>query len=243
MTEAYNMDCMDYMRALPDKSFDLAVCDPPYFSGPERRKHYGRSISTTRIRRPEYPIGTEWHIPDDDWYQEVCRVSKEQIIWGINYFHFTGVPPGRIIWDKCNGSSTFSDCEIASASMIKSTRLWRYMWNGMMQGRSITEGEIQRADKRTNEKRIHPTQKPVDLYKWLFTRFVPRGGVSSTRISARGARGSRRRSSASTSSVRSWTRSTSRPRRSVSGDTRNSCSCSARMRYSTYRRHDKCKRR
>ena len=160
MTEAYNMDCMDYMHALPDKAFDLAVCDPPYFSGPERRRHYGRSISTTRIRRPEYAIGTEWHIPDDEWYQEVCRVSKEQIIW-----------------DKCNGSSTFSDCEIASASMIRSTRLWRYMWNGMMQGRSITEGEIQRADKRTNEKRIHPTQKPVDLYKWLFTRFAPRGGA------------------------------------------------------------------
>lgn len=176
MTEAYNMDCMEYMHTLPDKAFDLAVCDPPYFSGPERRRHYGRSISTTRIRRPEYPIGTEWHIPDDEWYQEVCRVSKEQIIWGINYFHFTGVPPGRIIWDKCNGSSTFSDCEIASASMISSSRLFRYMWNGMMQGRSITEGEIQRADKRMNEKRIHPTQKPIDLYKWIFTRFAPRGG-------------------------------------------------------------------
>lgn len=243
MTEAYNMDCMEYMHTLPDKAFDLAVCDPPYFSGPERRRHYGRSISTTRIRRPEYPIGTEWHIPDDKWYQEVCRVSKEQIIWGINYFHFAGVPSGRIVWDKCNGSSTFSDCEIASASMIKSTRLWRYMWNGMMQGRSITEGEIQRADKRTNEKRIHPTQKPVDLYKWLFTRFAPRGGVYSTRISAREARGLRRRSSASTSSARRWTRSTSRPRRSVSGNTRNRCSCSARMRYSAYRRHDKWKRR
>ena len=171
------MDCMEYMHTLPDKAFDLAVCDPPYFSGPERRRHYGRSISTTRIRRPEYPIGTEWHIPDDEWFQEVCRVSKEQIIWGINYFHFTGVPSGRIVWDKCNGSSTFSDCEIASASMIKSTRIFRYMWNGMMQGRSIAEGEIQRADKRTNEKRIHPTQKPVDLYKWLFTRFAPRGGA------------------------------------------------------------------
>ncbi|MDO4285190.1 MAG: DNA methyltransferase [Eubacteriales bacterium] len=102
------------------------------------------------------------------------RVSKEQIVFGRNYFdwHF---PPGRIVWDKCNGKSSFSDCEIASCSLHDSIRLFRYMWNGMFQGKSINEGWIQQGNKRLNEKRIHPTQKPVNRYRWIASRYLRLG--------------------------------------------------------------------
>ena len=95
-------------------------------------------------------------------------------IWGCNYFDYS-FTPGRIVWDKCNGKSSFSDCEIAYCSMHDSVRLFRYMWNGMMQGKSIREGYIQQGNKKLNEKRIHPTQKPVALYEWLFERYAKIG--------------------------------------------------------------------
>lgn len=119
----------------------------------------------------------EWSndIPDDNYYEELCRVSKHQIIWGINYFPFAGDVPGRIVWDKVNDSSSFSDCELASCSIHTSTRIFRYMWNGMMQGKSIKEGFIQQGNKKKNEKRIHATQKPVNLYKWLVMNYTNEG--------------------------------------------------------------------
>ena len=191
-SEAYNVDCMDYMRTLPDKCFDLAISDPPYFSGPEKRAFYGQRVSSRGVKRVQYPIGKAWSIPDAAFYKELCRVSKNQIIWGINYFRFGNVPPGRIIWDKCNAKSSFSDCEIALCSLISSVRLFRYMWNGMCQGKSIEEGSVMQGNKKLNEKRIHPTQKPVALYSWLLQSFARKGdriidthlGSGSSRIAA-----------------------------------------------------------
>lgn len=166
-------DCKDGMKLFPDKYFDLAVVDPPYFSGPEKRKYYGRAISPIGVQRFYKPSG-EWGVPDETYFTELERVSKHQIIWGVNYFDYP-FGSGRIVWDKCNGSSSFSDCEIAYCSMHDSVRLFRYMWNGMMQGKSITEGYIQQGNKNLNEKRIHPTQKPVNLYRWIIQKYIQRG--------------------------------------------------------------------
>ncbi len=169
----YNMDCMDGMKEFPDKYFDLAVVDPPYFSGPERRGFYGRKISPIGVQRI-YEKSECWQVPDESYFKELFRVSKEQIIWGCNYFEYQ-FAPGRIVWDKCNGNSDFSDCEIAYCSMHDSVRLFRYMWNGMFQGKSISEGHIQQGNKKLNEKRIHPTQKPKALYDWIFGRYAKPG--------------------------------------------------------------------
>lgn len=155
---------------MPDKCFDLAVCDPPYFSGPERRGYYGCKKSKIGVHC-DYPISQEWEIPGDEYFKELDRVAKRYIVWGCNYFDFV-FSHGRIIWDKCNGSSSFSDCEIAATNCHDSVRLVRYMWNGMIQGKSIAEGHIQQGDKARNEKRIHPTQKPVALYSWIFSRYA-----------------------------------------------------------------------
>lgn len=188
---AYNADCMEVMAQFEDGHFDLAVVDPPYFSGPERRGYYGRKVSQTGVRRVDYPKSPQWDIPDSTYFDELRRVAKHYIVWGCNYFdyHFA---PGRIVWDKCNGNSSFSDCELAATDIHDSVRLFRYMWNGMMQGKSITEGEVMQGNKRKNEKRIHPTQKPVILYDWIFQRYAKPGycildthlGSGSSRIAA-----------------------------------------------------------
>lgn len=169
----------DWRKVLPtfdDNEFDIAIVDPPYFTGPDKRGYYGKKISSKNIKRKDYEL-MDWsnEIPGHGYFAELCRVSKEQIIWGINYFEFAGAIPGRIIWDKCNQSSSFSDCEVASCSIHDSTRIFRYMWNGMMQGKSIKEGHRMQGNKKLNEKRIHPTQKPVNLYKWLCMKYTSHG--------------------------------------------------------------------
>ena len=171
----YNMDCMDGMKEFPDQYFDLAIVDPPYFSGPEKRGYYGRRISPIGVHRTYMP-SQNWEVPGSDYFDELSRVSKNQIIWGCNYFCYP-FGPGRIIWDKCNKNSSFSDCEMAYCSLHSSVRLFRYMWNGMFQGKSIGEGHIQQGNKALNEKRIHPTQKPVNLYRWLLQRYAKPGDV------------------------------------------------------------------
>lgn len=186
----YNMDCLEAMRQMPDKCFDLAVVDPPYFSGPERRGYYGSRESKIGVHR-DYPISPVWDVPKEEYFKELIRVSKNYIVWGCNYFDFVFYP-GRIIWDKCNASSSFSDCEIAATDIHDSVRLFRFMWNGMMQGKSIAEGYIQQGNKSKNEARIHPTQKPVLLYTWIFQKYAKPGdkildthlGSGSSRIAA-----------------------------------------------------------
>lgn len=187
---ALNTDCMAYMRTLPDKSFDLAIADPPYFSGPERRGYYGCKVSPIGVHR-DYPISPKWDIPTAEFFKELERVAKKYIVWGCNYFDYV-FTPGRIVWDKCNGESSFSDCEIAATNCHDSVRLFRYMWCGMMQGKSIKDGGTQQGNKALNEKRIHPTQKPVALYEWLIQKYAKPGwklldthlGSGSSRIAA-----------------------------------------------------------
>lgn len=190
LNAAYNMDCMDAMRAMPDGAFDLAIVDPPYFSGPERRGYYGSRVSKIGVHR-DYPISPAWKIPGQAYFNELRRIAKRYIVWGCNYFDYV-FASGRIVWDKCNGDSSFSDCEIAATNCHNSVRLFRYMWNGMLQGKSIAEGFVQQGNKALNERRIHPTQKPVALYTWLLQRYAKPGwkildthlGSGSSRIAA-----------------------------------------------------------
>lgn len=185
-----NCDCMEYMRRVPDKAFNLAVVDPPYFSGPEKRGYYGSRVSKIGVHR-DYPISPQWDIPGAEYFEELQRIAKHYIVWGCNYFdyHFA---PGRIVWDKCNSSSSFSDCELAATDLFTSVRIFRFMWNGMLQGKSIEEGTIMQGNKKLNEKRIHPTQKAVALYQWIFKNYAHAGdrildthlGSGSSRIAA-----------------------------------------------------------
>lgn len=173
-SQVFNQDCNDILNQYPNNFFKLAIVDPPYFSGPERRQFYGNKSSTKGVKRINYPVTKKWNIPNEKYFKELFRVSEHQIIWGCNYFDWP-FGSGRIIWDKVNGKSSYSDCEIAYCSKHDSVRLFRYMWNGMMQGKSITEGHVMQGNKKLNEKKIHPTQKPVNLYKWLLQEYAENG--------------------------------------------------------------------
>lgn len=172
----YNMDCLDGMWEYPDKYFDLAVVDPAY----GRKEHGGRSRSGYVKQKNGSRIYVEdggyenrgWDSkpPKRKYFDELLRVSKHQIIWGVNYFDYQ-LTGGRIIWDKCNDGSDQSDAEIAYNSLTDRVDIFRYLWRGMMQGRSIAEGNVQQGNKRLNERRIHPTQKPVNLYRWLIQSY------------------------------------------------------------------------
>lgn len=104
-------DCMNVLSQLPDKSFDLAIVDPPYFSGPERRQFYGNKVSSIGVSRI-YAKSEKWQVPSSEYFDELRRVARNYIVWGCNYFDYV-FAHGRIVWDKCNGASSFSDCEIA----------------------------------------------------------------------------------------------------------------------------------
>ena len=170
----YNMDCMDGMKDIPDKFFDIAVVDPPYFSGPNKRRYYGRAKGHDIGKRREYQALEHWEIPDKEYFDELFRVSRHQIIWGCNYFdyHFG---PGRIIWDKCRSKTSFSKAEIAYCSLHNTVEIFHFLWDGMMQGKSIDEGWVQQGNKKLNEYRIHPTQKPVNLYRWIVREYIESG--------------------------------------------------------------------
>jgi len=177
-----NEDNMELMARYPDKYFDLAIVDPPYGIGESKSNFDSRNRPIKQkngayLNAPNNNYARkEWDSkkPDKEYFLELKRVSKHQIVWGVNYFNF-GFGVGRIVWDKCNGSNEFSDAEIAYQSFTNSTRLLQYMWSGMFQGKSIKEGHIQQGNKKLNEKRIHPTQKPVKLYEWLLINYAKEG--------------------------------------------------------------------
>lgn len=179
-----NDDCMNVMKQYEDNYFDIAIVDPPYFNGPEQLGYYRNGESkVSKVKgwasggywvRGGYDEIGEWSVPTKQYFDELKRVSKEQIIWGINYYSIDNLGFGRIIWDKVNGTSTFSDCEVAYCSKIKSVRMFSFMWNGMMQG-DPADGKKAQGNKKLQETRIHPTQKPVQLYKWLYSKYVESG--------------------------------------------------------------------
>ena len=166
---------LELMCRCSDNQFDLALADPPYFNGPQNLGYFGNYYSSIGVKREAYNMIENWDVPGYDFYNELCRVSKHQIIWGINYFEFAGETPGRIIWDKLNGTNTFSDAEIASCSMHESIRMFKFLWNGMIQGKNFREGDVMQGNKKKNEKRIHATQKPVALYKWILEKYCEPG--------------------------------------------------------------------
>ena len=183
MNIAYNMDCMEYMRTLPDKAFDLAVVDPPYGIGENGGKNCTRS---KLAKAPKYkPFwGEDIEPPSNDYFKQLVRVSNNQIIFGANHFADRLEKPNSscwIVWDKENGENDFADCELAWTSFKSSVRLFRYRWAGMLQG-----------DMKNKEMRIHPTQKPAALYAWIYAHYAKPGdkildthlGSGSSRIAA-----------------------------------------------------------
>ena len=156
-----NCDCMEYMAGLPDKAFDLAIVDPPYGGNDAIGLKDCINKSKQATNRGDY-TQFENIAPTQEYFDELKRVSKNQIIWGVNFYKVLGLDGGRICWDK--KGTAFGRAELAYYSNSKSVEVFEYTWNGMIQG-----------DMKSKETRIHPTQKPVALYKWLLSRYAKPG--------------------------------------------------------------------
>lgn len=175
-------DCMEAMKTFPDKHFDLAVVDPPYGI-----KMDGGAIGGCNLAQVTQYAKKEWDrdAAPPEYFAELARVSKNQIIFGANHFlrRLAKAPdtPCWIVWDKDNGGNNFADFEMAWTSFTTAARLFRFRWAGMLQG-----------NMKCKEVRIHPTQKPVALYAWIFHNYAKPGdkildthlGSGSSRIAA-----------------------------------------------------------
>lgn len=154
--ELHNGDCMEALRAMPDNAFELAIVDPPYGIGDRLTKGgRGGSFDSLVLSGAE-----KWDVvPDSEYFTELERVSVNQIIWGGNYFD---LPPTRgiICWDKKQPFDNFSAWEMAWTSTDKPASIFRYDNKGFM----CKDGA-----------KIHPTQKPVALYKWLLANYANEG--------------------------------------------------------------------
>ena len=160
-----NVDCMEYMRSLPDKHFDLAVCDPPYGIGENGDRNSSRGKLAVAKNYKSF-AGGDREPPAIEYFLEIQRASKNQIIWGANHFIDRIAKPSScwIVWDKVTGNSDFADSELAWTSFKTAVRNFRFQWSGMLQG-----------DMKNKEERIHPTQKPVKLYEWILTNYAKPG--------------------------------------------------------------------
>ena len=155
-----NEDNMKLMERYSDNYFDLAIVDPPYGLG-DRLVKGGAKKSMGSLRKLADNKVVNWdnEIPPKEYFQELFRVSKNQIIWGGNYFlDYLGKTDGFIVWNKMNGTNPMADCELAWQNIKGTTRM--FSWHHF-------SGE--------KTKKIHPTQKPVALYKWILEKYAKEG--------------------------------------------------------------------
>ena len=170
LSEAFNCDCLDFMKIQPDKAFDLAIADPPYgINAPNMRMGENNGYTSTATRSKKGRLNTmpyDWDLmpPTQEFFDELFRVSKNQVIWGGNYFP---LPPTRCVvcWDKMQPWDNFSQIELAWTSFDTPAKIFR---------KSTTGGSV--PDMRLFPK-IHPTQKPVELYAYLLQTFAKKGDV------------------------------------------------------------------
>jgi site-specific DNA-methyltransferase (adenine-specific) len=157
-----NIDCMIGMKDYPDKYFELAIVDPPYGIG---------DIRHTDSRTLHKKVKWNSVIPTKKYFDELIRVSKNQIIWGVNYYTKFVRAKGRLIHDKTGGGrkpqyDNLSDADLASHSFGVNIKIFHHTWMGNVQGSSINW------ENQGIEARIHPTQKPIALYKWCLDRYA-----------------------------------------------------------------------
>jgi len=155
LNKVYNMDCMEGMKDIPDNYFELAIVDPPYGIG--RFNHDGKH---GRAVKWEYDWNND--IPSPGYFEELKRVSREQIIWGANYYNCFS-PGGAIVWYKDTHHPNISKCEIASYSAQRKVDYVRVDWSNTDKYNKLRSTDI------------HPCQKPVQLYSWLLQHYAKPG--------------------------------------------------------------------
>lgn len=157
--QLYNEDCLPAMRAMQDNQFDLAIVDPPYGLGIDGQKESICKNPKHNRKKHEHK-GWDNSIPTGEYFKELFRVSKHQIVWGANYFveHIDKSSKGWVVWYKGQEGLTMSDAELAFCSINTPTRVVK-----------INRAELNK------DGTIHPTQKPIKLYKWLLQQYASEG--------------------------------------------------------------------
>ncbi len=161
-SEVHLIDCIEFMRGLPDKAFNLAIVDVPYTDEYKKMQNLNTDMKGKQAKVGQYHYNSLSNAkPTKEYWDELKRVSKHQIVWGANYLiEYLNSTPCVIVWDK-NNSGNFADCEIAFATFTTGAKIFKYTWNGMIQ-----------QNMKDKEERIHPTQKPVALYRWLLRNYA-----------------------------------------------------------------------
>ena len=153
------------MAGCKENEFDLAVVDTPYGIGESGLRNASRGkLAVSKAYKPFH--GDDKKCPDSAYFERLKHVSSNQIIWGANHMSdkFNSKSSCWIVWDKVNGESDFADCELAYTSFNTAVRKFEFRWSGMLQG-----------DMKNKETRIHPTQKPVALYNWIYANYAKPG--------------------------------------------------------------------
>jgi len=172
MIKITNEDNMQLMARYEDKHFDLAIVDPPYGIGASADSRVGGSYTVNmggvkrKVAAKTYtPKDWDFKKPTIEYWQELKRVSKNQIVWGGNYFVENLTDSSCwVVWNKRNGENNNADCELAWTSFKTAVRMFDWKWNGMLQ-----------QNMKDKEERIHPTQKPKALYEWLLMNYAESG--------------------------------------------------------------------
>ena len=160
----YNIDNIGFMKKLPNNYYSLALTDPPYGIGESGQTNKSRGLLATS---KDYG-NKQWDksSPPIEYFNELIRVSKNQIIFGANHF-ISKIPYNSscwIVWDKDNGATDFADCELAWTSFKTAVRIFKFKWQGMLQ-----------ENMKNKQKRIHPTEKPIKLYEYLLENYAKKG--------------------------------------------------------------------
>lgn len=159
----YNGDCMDILKKTPDKYYDICIIDPPYGIGEDGSKNHTRGKLATSKNYKSF-AGNDINAPKKEYFDEIIRVSKNQIIFGANHF-IENMPKQNsscwIVWDKENWENDFADCELAWTSFNTAVRKFKWKWQGMLQ-----------QNMKNKQERIHPTEKPIELYSWILQKYA-----------------------------------------------------------------------
>tara|TARA_S200002703_G_C3793808_1_gene245056 strand:- start:1167 stop:1826 length:660 start_codon:yes stop_codon:yes gene_type:complete len=162
----HNTDCLPFMKQCSDGQFDLAIVDPPYGINFGEFNRTNKASDGTRYKANKYK-NSSWDegIPNDEYFSELMRISKNQIVWGGNYFPYLWQNgcKGFVFWYKGNPVPNFSDGELAWTSFNKVAKQIDYRYYGNLEGNSSASDKI------------HPTQKPVKLYEWLLQEYANEG--------------------------------------------------------------------
>lgn len=183
VSEVFNCHWSEVTKQIPDGYFDYVIDDIPYGLNVGKmayltekktlvKQKNGTKSNPRKSKKAYTPKEWDLKVPEQSYFDEMKRISKHQIIFGVEYVDWVGLGNGRIKWNKgvAKGMS-FKDYEMAYCSSIDYTHEIDLLWSGMMQAESLKNPMKQQGNKKLNEKRIHPTQKPILLYKKLAIDF------------------------------------------------------------------------